>query len=52
MPSAIDRIQGCLIDLDGTVYQEGRAIDGAMFGELAANAPVVHAFVGHQAGFA
>jgi phospholysine phosphohistidine inorganic pyrophosphate phosphatase len=25
----IDRIQGCLIDLDGTVYQEGRAIDGA-----------------------
>jgi ribonucleotide monophosphatase NagD (HAD superfamily) len=29
VPSAIDRIQGCLIDLDGTVYQEGRAIDGA-----------------------
>ena len=26
---ATDRIQGCLIDLDGTVYQEGRAIDGA-----------------------
>ncbi|HET9228426.1 MAG TPA: TIGR01458 family HAD-type hydrolase [Thermoanaerobaculia bacterium] len=24
-----DRIQGCLIDLDGTVYQEGRAIIGA-----------------------
>lgn len=29
VPSPIDRIQGCLIDLDGTVYQEGRAIDGA-----------------------
>jgi len=29
MPSEIDQIQGCLIDLDGTVYQEGRAIDGA-----------------------
>lgn len=29
MASAIDRVQGCLIDLDGTVYQEGRAIDGA-----------------------
>jgi phospholysine phosphohistidine inorganic pyrophosphate phosphatase len=29
MPSRIDRIQGCLIDLDGTVYQEGRAIEGA-----------------------
>lgn len=29
MASAIDHIQGCLIDLDGTVYQEGRAIDGA-----------------------
>ena len=24
-----DRIQGCLIDLDGTVYQEGAAIEGA-----------------------
>jgi HAD superfamily hydrolase (TIGR01458 family) len=24
-----DRIQGCLIDLDGTVYQEGSAIEGA-----------------------
>jgi len=29
MPSGIDQIQGCLIDLDGTVYQEGGAIDGA-----------------------
>lgn len=29
MPSEMDQIQGCLIDLDGTVYQEGRAIDGA-----------------------
>jgi HAD superfamily hydrolase (TIGR01458 family) len=29
LPSAIDRIQGCLIDLDGTVYQEDQAIDGA-----------------------
>ena len=29
MTSAIDQIQGCLIDLDGTVYQEDRAIDGA-----------------------
>ena len=29
MPSGMDQIQGCLIDLDGTVYQEGRAIDGA-----------------------
>jgi HAD superfamily hydrolase (TIGR01458 family) len=25
----VDRIQGCLIDLDGTVYQEGAAIEGA-----------------------
>src|SRR5215207_4059977 len=29
VPSPIDHIQGCLIDLDGTVYQEGWAIDGA-----------------------
>lgn len=29
MPSRMDQIQGCLIDLDGTVYQEGWAIDGA-----------------------
>ena len=29
MRSGIDQIQGCLIDLDGTVHQESWAIDGA-----------------------